>query len=88
MMEKSCCPTQSVLKKEWKAMTQAYKVVIECDSQGGYVATFPELLGCRAQARSLKGLMERIQEAMALCPEESELAAAPLQAVPDREPGD
>jgi predicted RNase H-like HicB family nuclease len=56
-------------------MTQAYKVVIERDSQGGYVATFPELLGCQAHAGSLKTLMERIQEAMALSPEEGEPAA-------------
>jgi predicted RNase H-like HicB family nuclease len=58
-------------------MTQAYKVVIECDTQGGYVATFPELVGCQAQARSLKTLMDRIREAMALCPEAGEPAAVP-----------
>jgi predicted RNase H-like HicB family nuclease len=66
-------------------MTQAYKVVIERDTQGGYVATFPELLGCQAQAGSLKTLMERIQEAMELSPEVGEPAAVPrkLAVAPD-----
>jgi predicted RNase H-like HicB family nuclease len=56
-------------------VTQAYKFVIECDAQGGYVATFPELAGCQAQAGSLKVLMERIRETMALSPEVDEPAA-------------
>ena len=50
-------------------MTQAYKVVIERDRQGGYTATFPELMDRQAQAGSLKMLMQRIQEAVALSPE-------------------
>jgi predicted RNase H-like HicB family nuclease len=58
-------------------MTQAYKVVIERDTQGGYVATFPELLGCQAHAGSLKTLMERIQEAIVLSPEVGEPEAVP-----------
>jgi predicted RNase H-like HicB family nuclease len=62
-----------------ETMTQAYKVVIERDTQGGYVATFPDLVGCQAQARSLKTLMERIQEAMALSPEVGEPAAIPRE---------
>ncbi len=53
-------------------MTQAYKVVIERDTQGGYTATFPELVDCQAQAGSLKTLMERIREVTALCPEAGE----------------
>ena len=60
-------------------MKPAYKVVIERDTQGVYVATFPELLGCQAQAGSLKTLMERIQEAMALSPEMGEPAAIPRE---------
>jgi predicted RNase H-like HicB family nuclease len=58
-------------------MIQAYKVVIEPDSQGGYVATLPGLAGCQAQAPSLKTLMERIREAMALPPEVDQPAAVP-----------
>lgn len=55
-------------------MPQAHKVIIERDTQGGYVATFPGLVDCQAQARSLKILMGRIQEAMALLPEGEEPA--------------
>jgi predicted RNase H-like HicB family nuclease len=58
-------------------MTQAYKVVIERDTQGGYIATFPELLGCQAHAGSLKMLMARIQEALAHSPEEAEPESVP-----------
>lgn len=58
-------------------MIQAHKVVIERDTQGGYVATFPELADCQAHARSLKLLMDRIREAMALFPEVDEPAAVP-----------
>lgn len=58
-------------------MMQAHKVVIERDMQGGYVATFPGLADCQTHARSLKILMERIREAMALFPETDEPAAVP-----------
>jgi predicted RNase H-like HicB family nuclease len=67
----------SFLKEGWKTMTQAYKVVIERDTQGGYVATFPDLVGRQAQAGSLKMLMEQIQETMALSPEVGEPAGVP-----------
>jgi len=60
-------------------MIQAHKVVIERDAQGGYVATFPGLRGDKAQARSLKTLMVRIQEAMALSPEVGEPAVVPRE---------
>ena len=66
-------------------MTQAYKVVIERDTHGGYTATFPELVDCQAQAASLKTLMERIREVVALCPEAVEPTAghpAPLRNEP------
>jgi len=58
-------------------MTQAYKFVIELDTQGGYVATFPEFAGCQAQAKSLKTLMERIREAVAFSPGVNGPAAVP-----------
>jgi predicted RNase H-like HicB family nuclease len=75
-----------VLKDGWKTMTQAYKVVIECDTQGLYVATFPELVGCQAQAGSLTMLMERIREALALCPEVAQPLATRHAAVPLEKP--
>jgi predicted RNase H-like HicB family nuclease len=58
-------------------MIQTHKVVIERDTQGGYVATFPGLADCQAQARSLKMLMGRIQETMALFPEVDQPAVVP-----------
>jgi len=54
-----------VLKEESQTMIQAYKVVIEHDARDGYVATFPEFAGCKAQAKSLKALLVRIGETMA-----------------------
>jgi predicted RNase H-like HicB family nuclease len=63
-------------------MTQAYKVIIEPDTQGGYVATFPELLGHQAQAESLKTLMERIREALAHVSELGEPVATPHPPAP------
>jgi predicted RNase H-like HicB family nuclease len=67
-------------------MIQACKVVIERDTQGGYVATFPELLGCQAHARSLKTLMERIREAVALDLEEDERVTACHSEMPQPAP--
>lgn len=60
-------------------MARPLKVIIECDAEGGYVAIFPELLGCRAQAASLKTLMERIRETTGPCPEMDGPAAAPSE---------
>ena len=58
-------PLLLVLKEESQTMIQAYKVVIEHDAREGYVATFPEFVGCKAQAESLKALLVRIGETMA-----------------------
>ena len=66
-------------------MAQVYKVVIERDTQGGYTATFPELVDCKAQAVSLKALMERIREVVALCPEDGEPTSAAQPAMPYRQ---
>jgi predicted RNase H-like HicB family nuclease len=46
-----------------------FSVVVERDSEGYYVANVPELPRCHTQARSLDKLMERIKEAIELCPE-------------------
>jgi dienelactone hydrolase len=53
------------------------KVIIERDAQGGYVAIFPELLGRRTRAASLKTLMERIRETTAPDPEPDAPLPAP-----------
>ena len=44
-----------------------FDVVIERDEEGVYVASVPQIPGCHTQAGSLDELMERIQEAIALC---------------------
>ncbi len=47
-------------------MAKVFSVIIERDEEGNYVATVPELRGCRTQAQSLDKLMERIREAIRL----------------------
>jgi predicted RNase H-like HicB family nuclease len=44
-----------------------FSVIIEQDTDGYFVASVPQLVGCHTQAKSLDELMERIQEAIALC---------------------
>ena len=48
-------------------MSLQFDVIIEQDSEGYFVASVPALKGCHTQAKSLDVLMERIQEAIALC---------------------
>ena len=48
-------------------MSRQFDVVIEKDSKGFFVATFPALPGCHTQATSLDPLMARIKEAIELC---------------------
>jgi len=48
-------------------MTRAFDVVVEKDQDGYYIASVPALPGCHTQAKSLDKLMERIEEAIALC---------------------
>jgi predicted RNase H-like HicB family nuclease len=50
-------------------MKAAFKVIIERDAKGYYVARVPELHGCHTQARSLDQLFSRIKEAIELCVE-------------------
>ena len=42
-----------------------FDVVVEKDEDGWYVASVPELPGCRTQAKSLDALDKRIREAIA-----------------------
>ena len=53
-------------------MDRVFNVVIERDSEGYFVASVPEILGCHTQAKSLDRLMERIKEAIELCMEVEE----------------
>ena len=48
-------------------MTTDFRVVIEKDADGFFVASVPALKGCHTQARSLDVLMKRIREAIELC---------------------
>lgn len=47
-------------------MRQGFDVIIERDEDGYYVATVPQLPGCHTQARSLRTLMKRLNEAVEL----------------------
>lgn len=48
-------------------MIKEFNVLIEKDTDGYFVATVPSLRGCHTQAKLLNELIERIQEAIALC---------------------
>jgi predicted RNase H-like HicB family nuclease len=48
-------------------MVREFKVVVERDDDGYYVASVPALRGCHTQAKSLDKLVSRIQEAIELC---------------------
>jgi len=43
-----------------------FRVLIERDEDGYYIATVPELKGCHTQAKTLDQLMKRIHEAVEL----------------------
>lgn len=46
---------------------QQFKVIIEQDEDGYFVASVPGLPGCCTQAKTLIELKKRIQEAILLC---------------------
>jgi predicted RNase H-like HicB family nuclease len=52
-----------------------FTVIVEREEDGNYVASVPALAGCHTQARSLDELMQRVQEAIALCLEDADAAA-------------
>ena len=47
-----------------------FKVIVEKDEDGYYVADVPELQGCHTQAKDKKELMKRVKEVIALCLED------------------
>jgi predicted RNase H-like HicB family nuclease len=63
-------------------MTNRYfNVIVEKDGEGYLVASVPGLKGCHTQAKSYDQLMERIQEAIALCLEIENEDFEPLEFV-------
>lgn len=50
-----------------KKQKQQFKVIIEKDEDGYFIASVPTLKGCHTQAKSLDVLMKRIKEAIELC---------------------
>jgi len=58
-------------------MRRDFTVIVERDEDGYYVASVPALAGCHTQARSLDELIQRVQEAVALCLEDVDAAALP-----------
>lgn len=49
------------------AKDQQFKVIIERDVDGYFVATVPALPGCHTQAKTLPELMKRVKEVILLC---------------------
>lgn len=52
---------------------QQFKVIIEQDEDGYFVASAPALPGCYTQAKTLPELKKRIREAILLCLEVAEI---------------
>lgn len=44
-----------------------FKIIVERDEDGYFVASVPSLPGCYTQAKTLLGLTKRIREAILLC---------------------
>jgi len=47
-------------------VVRKFKVVIEKDADGYFVASVPELRGCHTQAQSLEEAVERVKESIKL----------------------
>ena len=62
------------MSKETKSKVMKFKVIVEKDEDGYYVADVPELQGCHTQAKNKRKLMKRVREVIALCLED----AAPI----------
>jgi len=51
-----------------------FRVIIEQDEDGLYVATVPELIGCHTQGKTLEQVRRRIREAIELVLESDDAA--------------
>jgi len=50
-----------------KKQKQQFKVIIEKDEDGYFIATAPSLPGCHTQAKTYEEVIKRIKEAILLC---------------------
>ena len=58
-----------------------FRVVIERDEGGLYVASVPALRGCHTQAKTLDTLMKRVREVIELCIEDGDKVDDSLELV-------
>lgn len=58
-----------------------FKVLLEADETGGYVAVCPSLPGCYSQGETVEEAMENIEEAILLCLEDMQAYGEPLPEV-------
>jgi antitoxin HicB len=58
-----------------------FKVFLEPDETGGYVAICPSLPGCYSQGETVEKAMENIEEAILLCLEDMQAHGEPLPEV-------
>ncbi|HLC62013.1 MAG TPA: type II toxin-antitoxin system HicB family antitoxin [Candidatus Nanoarchaeia archaeon] len=59
------------MPKNSKMKVMKFKVLVEKDEDGYYVADVPELQGCHTQAKNQKELMKRVKEVIELCLEDN-----------------
>ena len=72
------------MKKRMKVLQ--FKVLIEQDEDGWFVASVPELQGCHTQGKTLEEVRERIKEAIELVLEADEDARKQKLSSPDSTP--
>ena len=58
------------------ASQNKFKVIIERDEDGYFVASVPALPGCHTQAKTFPELLNRVREAIQLCVEVSKVNSA------------
>lgn len=51
-------------------INKTFKIIIEKDKSGFYVADVPELEGCHTQAKTKEQLIKRVKEVIELCLED------------------
>ena len=66
------------MAKKTKMKVMKFKVLVEKDENGFYVADVPELQGCHTQAKDKKELMKRVKEVIALCLEDASNSSSML----------